>query len=60
MEHVRDRLQTMLKDLIQFRQEGVRERDRLREMDRLQDRLDVMMREMMEAHESLTQLADAP
>jgi len=60
MAQVRDRVQTMLLDMIRLRQGGTPDREQLREMDRLQDRLEVTMRELMEAHESLTQLANAP
>lgn len=60
MLQVRDRLQAMLRDVIQLRQGGTPDREQLLEMDRLQDRLDVAMRELQEAHESLAQLANAP
>jgi uncharacterized protein with von Willebrand factor type A (vWA) domain len=60
MVQLRERLESLLQAMIGLRQEGRSDAVWIRAMDRFLNRLDVMTRESMEAHESLTQLAGAP
>jgi len=59
MAQAGERMQLMLRKMDQICQDPAmqRDRDRLRDMDRLHDRLRTMVREMDEAHRMLRQVA---
>lgn len=60
LEHYREQLRLTHRELDLIHAEGPTSRDRMRDLDRMQDRMRSQLREMEEAHESLTRLVGAP